>query len=47
MYPTLDCIALQVEKMDECTGAWLPAGNPKGTSWELRNLVEGRSYIKL
>jgi len=34
----------EVEKMDECTGAWLPAGNPKGTSWELRNLVEGRNY---
>ena len=34
----------EVEKMDESTGAWLPAGNPKGFSWDLRNLVEGRSY---
>jgi len=34
----------EVEKMDESTGAWLPAGNPKGFSWDLRNLVEGKSY---
>ena len=34
----------EVEKMDESTGAWLPAGNPKGFSWDIRNLVEGRSY---
>lgn len=34
----------EVEKMDESTEAWLPAGNPKGTSWELKNLVEGRNY---
>jgi len=37
-------IQYEVEKMDESTGAWLPAGNPKGTSWELKNLVEGRNY---
>lgn len=34
----------EVEKMDEMTDSWLPAGNPKGTSWELKNLVEGRNY---
>ena len=34
----------EVEKMDEATGSWLPAGNPKGFSCDLRNLVEGRSY---
>ena len=34
----------EVEKMDEATGSWLPAGNPKGFSWDIRNLVEGRSY---
>jgi len=34
----------EVEKLDETTGTWLPAGNPKGTSFELRNLVEGRNY---
>ena len=34
----------EVEKMDESTGSWLPAGNPKGFSWDIRNLVEGRSY---
>jgi len=34
----------EVEKMDETTGSWLPAGNPKGFSWDIRNLVEGRSY---
>ena len=26
------------------TDSWLPAGNPKVTSWELKNLVEGRNY---
>ena len=30
----------QVEKMDEASGNWLPAAQPKGTSCELRNLVE-------
>ena len=34
----------EVEKMDKSTGAWLPAGKPKGFSWDLRNLVEGHSY---
>lgn len=34
----------EVEKMDESAGTWLPVGNPKGTSWELKNLVEGRNY---
>ena len=32
--------SLQVEKMDEGSGNWLPAAQPKGTSCELRNLVE-------
>eukprot|EP00092_Neocalanus_flemingeri_P076019 GFUD01094257.1.p1 GENE.GFUD01094257.1~~GFUD01094257.1.p1 ORF type:complete len:1559 (+),score=423.64 GFUD01094257.1:143-4819(+) len=37
-------IQYEVEKMDESAETWLPAGNPKGTSWELKNLVEGRNY---
>lgn len=37
-------IQYEIEKMDESTGTWLPAGNPKGTTWELKNLVEGRNY---
>jgi len=37
-------IQYEIEKMDESTETWLPAGNPKGTSWELKNLVEGRNY---
>jgi len=37
-------IQYEIEKMDESNGTWLPAGNPKGTSWELKNLVEGRNY---
>lgn len=37
-------IQYEIEKMDESSGTWLPAGNPKGSSWELKNLVEGRNY---
>jgi len=37
-------IQYEVEKMDEATGTWLPAGNTKGTSFDVRNLVEGKSY---
>jgi len=34
----------EVEKMDEANGSWLPAGQPKGSSLELKNLVENHSY---
>lgn len=34
----------EVEKMDEGMGSWLPAGQPKGTSMDVRNLVEGKKY---
>jgi len=34
----------EVEKYEEISDSWLPAGNPKGSSFELKNLVEGRSY---
>ena len=34
----------EVEKMEENMGSWLPAGNTKGTSFDVRGLVEGRSY---
>jgi len=34
----------EVEKLEEISDSWLPAGNPKGSSWELKNLVEGRNY---
>lgn len=37
-------IQYEVEKMDEANGSWLPAGQPKGTSIELKNLVENHSY---
>jgi len=37
-------IQYEVEKMEEVSGTWLPAGNPKGTSWELKNLVPGKNY---
>jgi len=34
----------EIEKMDEVMGTWLPAGNTKGTSFDVRNLVEGKRY---
>lgn len=34
----------EVEKMDESMGSWLPVGNTKGLSLDVRNLVEGRNY---
>lgn len=37
----------EVEKMDEGSGSWLPAGQSKGTSLELKNLVENHSYMFL
>ena len=30
--------------MDDATGSWLPAAQPKGTSCELKNLVENHKY---
>ena len=37
-------IQYEVEKMEESMCAWLPTGNTKGTSFDVRNLVEGKSY---
>jgi len=37
-------VQYEIEKMDEATGTWLPAGNCKGTSFDVRNLVEGKMY---
>jgi titin len=34
----------EVEKMDMSTEQWLPIKNVKGSSLEVTNLVEGRSY---
>jgi len=34
----------EVEKMEESMGSWLPAGQPKGTSMDIKNLVEGKKY---
>lgn len=34
----------EVEKLDESMGSWLPVGNTKGLSLDVRNLVEGRRY---
>jgi len=34
----------EVEKFEEISDSWLPAGNPKGFSWDIKNLVEGRNY---
>jgi hypothetical protein len=39
-----DILQYEVEKMDEATGSWLPAAQPKGRSCELRNLVENHNY---
>lgn len=33
--------------MDESNGNWLPAAQPKGTSCELKNLVENHNYMFL
>jgi len=40
-------IQYEVEKMDESNGNWLPAAQPKGTSCELKNLVENHNYMFL
>jgi hypothetical protein len=37
-------IQYEVEKMDDANGSWLPTGQPKGTSFELKNLVENHNY---
>ena len=34
----------EVEKFDESMGSWLPVGNTKGLSLDVKNLVEGRKY---
>ena len=37
-------IQYEVEKMEESMGSWLPAGNTKGCSFDIKNLVEGKRY---
>ena len=37
-------IHYEIEKFEESLGSWLPAGNTKGCSINIRSLVEGKSY---
>jgi len=34
----------EIEKMEESMGSWLPIGNTKGLSFQVKNLVEGKNY---
>jgi len=40
-------IQYEVEKMDDASGSWLPVGQPKGASMDVKNLVENHNYMFL